>query len=98
MAIGRISRYRRTTRVTRGGQTYLATRVRPPYPPAGDDAYYDVEPYDTYQELAYRFFGDVRLYWIILDFNPELDPFEEPGGGTTIRLPSQRRLWMEVLA
>lgn len=92
------SRYRNTAAITQNGQTYLGVPGNTVYPPKGTDVFYDVEPEDTLHKIAYRFFGNSALWWVVARFNDVLDPFAELEPGTTLRLPNRARLWMEVLA
>lgn len=90
-------RYKGTPKVSHGGKVYLGfrrsldTSVRP------DDVYYEATLTDTLQTIAYRHLGDVKLWWIVGEFNEIVNPFEEIEPGTRIRLPSRTRLWMEIL-
>jgi len=55
-----------------------------------DDFFYDVQEPDTIEILAHRFYGDVRLWWVIAIANDmELPPFGM-NAGTTIQIPSTR--------
>lgn len=91
------SRYKKTSRITRNGITYLGLRVSRPYEDRGDDIFYEVRAGDTLSLIAHRYFGEASLWWVVADFNDILDPFEDLVQGDVLRLPSQSRLWMEVL-
>lgn len=97
MPVG-ISRYRNTTRLTEGLNTYLGLRQSTFYVLRGSDVFYDVEPNDNLQKISYRFFGSAELWWVVADFNDIFDPFDALVPGSTLRLPSPSRLWMEVLS
>lgn len=99
MSMNRIkSRYRKTPRLSHEGETYLGVRAGGSYPTRPTDIFYDVEPEDTLHKIAYLFYRDASLWWVVADFNDLLDPFSELRPGDTLRLPSPSRLWMEVLA
>lgn len=60
-----------------------------------DDFFYDVMPHDRIDLLAYRFYGDPSLWWIIADFNDLRFPLVLPD--TVLRLPSRERVFSEIL-
>ncbi len=43
---------------------------------------YTVTQGDRIDVLAYRHLGDSRLWWVIADLNPEMDPLRLHGGET----------------
>jgi len=64
-----------------------------------DDIQYVTKLGDRLPVLAYKFYKDVRLWWVIYDSNASqlLDhPLFLPVG-VTLRIPSQRAVEMEVL-
>lgn len=91
------SRYRRTTIITRGNERYFGGR--PPVDTSArmDDVYVDVLSGDSWQSIAHRTLGDFRLWWVVADFNLAMNPLVELVPGTTLRVPSRGRLWMEIL-
>ena len=72
----------------------------PEYPaiaPANDDKRYKVDRNDRIDRLATRFYGSVDLWWIIALANGmELLP-NDMNTGQTIIIPSQRRVFAEIL-
>lgn len=50
---------------------------------------------DRMDLLAYRFYGDERLWWLIADANPEIVPYASSlfsiAPGTMIRIPDARQ-------
>ena len=47
--------------------------------------------------IAWKFYHDVSLWWVIAEFNNISNPFEIPTG-TTLRIPTYERVQMKVLA
>ena len=39
--------------------------------------------------IAYNFYGDETLYWVILMANSIMDPFTDLAAGTNIRIPNK---------
>ena len=66
----------------------LATRPTPRTPGVLDHVVMEEERLD---QLASRFYGDPRKYWLILDANPEeLNPLGLLRSGRRIRIPQDR--------
>ena len=51
---------------------------------------YTVKPKDTYHGIAHRFFGNRRLWWLIVKFNniPNIEVLDFPKPGTILKIPS----------
>ena len=47
--------------------------------------------------IAWKYYRDVRLWWVIAEFNNISNPLEIPAG-TTLRIPTYERIQMKVLA
>ena len=47
--------------------------------------------------IAWKYYRDVNLWWIIAEFNNINNPLEIPVG-TTLRIPAYERIQMKVLA
>ncbi len=47
--------------------------------------------------IAWKYYRDVRLWWVIAEFNNISNPLEIPAG-TTLRIPSYERVQMKVIA
>lgn len=47
--------------------------------------------------IAWKYYQDVRLWWVIAEFNNINNPLEIPEG-TTLRIPSYERVQMKVIA
>jgi len=64
--------------------------------PADDDETHVWVEGDRLGVLAYRAWGDARLWWVLCDVNDVVDPFAiEPGA--VLRVPSLARVQLEVL-
>jgi nucleoid-associated protein YgaU len=64
-----------------------------------DDTFYVVQTRDNLMKLAYQFYNDIRLWWVLYDANADLitaHPLELPVG-LTLRVPSQQTVETEVL-
>jgi nucleoid-associated protein YgaU len=87
------SRYARTEVITPVGPDgssprVLAARRIPPTPGVFEHVVMDGERLD---QLASRFYGDPRKYWLILDANPEeLNPLLLLRPGHRLRIPQDR--------
>lgn len=92
-----MSRYKKTPKVRRKGNLFYGLRPGVNTAHRGDDTYYTSQTGDSFHSLAHRLYGDVRLWWVIAEFNDVEDPFNDLVPGTTLRLPSRARLHMEVL-
>ena len=53
---------------------------------AGLTVDYEVIQGDRIDNLAFNHLGDSRLWWVIADLNPDIDPMRLVGG-TTLKLP-----------
>jgi len=48
--------------------------------------YYVTEPQDTYPLIAYKFYKDVRLWWVICATNQIQNPLPQPDAGTILKV------------
>lgn len=66
-----------------------------------DNRVYQPQRGDTWDRMAFRFFGDNRLWWILCDFNRVVDPYRDLEmritTGTPVVVPSLSRVNFEVL-
>ena len=58
-------------------------------------ALYTVQPGDTYDSIAFDYYGSPTSYWVICDFNRILDSFSIPEVGTKLKLPALNGLSFE---
>ena len=87
------SRYARTAVITPVGPGGMSPRVLAArqIPPAPATLEYVVVAGERLDQLASRFYGDPRKYWLILDANPEeLNPLLLLRPGRRIRIPQDR--------
>lgn len=63
-----------------------------------EEYYFDyyVQQGDTWPVLAFRFYGDVRAWWLICKANNILDPTAHPEGGTKLKILN-RNVAREIL-
>jgi hypothetical protein len=87
------------TRFTVGGTVemngrYLGWWERTPLTFASDDIIVTLNPrYDQRPDLlAYDIYGKETYAWLVLQYNNIIDVVEEFTTGTSVRLPSQKRL------
>lgn len=92
------SRYRDAAIIGDGTNLYFGRRTIGNTLPRGDDRFATVRMVDNLHLIAFRAFGDERLWWVVADFNDILDPMADLVPGTVLRVPSMTRLWLEVLA
>lgn len=77
----------------------FSTRVPLPQKTRPDDTLYVTKPNDMLPALAYRFYNDVRLWWVIYDTNASIltdNPIDLPVG-ILLHIPSQNAIEMELL-
>ena len=48
---------------------------------------YRVQVGDTWDNLALYYYNNPSLYWVLMSFNHEQDPFVDPKVGTIIQIP-----------
>lgn len=64
-----------------------------------DDTLYVTKPNDSLPALAFKYYSDVRLWWVIYDTNASLiqgNPLDLPSG-LLLHIPSQNAIEMELL-
>lgn len=91
------SRYRYSTVIQKGAEVFFGPRARYSTDLALDDAYFTAQAEDDLARVSARAFGDARYWWVVADFNGIVNPFEVLTAGQELRVPSRRRLFMEVL-
>jgi hypothetical protein len=94
--ISKRSRYASCVLLREGGLESLGTRPRLDSSPRYDDQFHTVVDGDRIDLIAWRYFGDAALWWVVCDYNDLFWPLDlEPG--TVLRLPSREHLIMRVL-
>jgi len=61
----------------------------PDMEPQKDDLLYQVDEFDRFETLAYKFYGDHRLWWVIARRNKMLDVPTNLQTGQVIVIPSR---------
>jgi|TARA_R110000822_G_scaffold78048_5_gene187028 hypothetical protein len=70
------------------GRRYFSTTKYPLIPPSEEDIYVYTTDEDRYDLLAYQYYQDPTLYWVILIGNPQLPQDTlSPPVGSQIRIP-----------
>lgn len=54
-----------------------------------------VQPRETYDSIALKYYNNPTYFWIICDFNRIINPFEHPKIGSHIKVPNLSRLEFE---
>lgn len=91
----RSSRYRRLSRITDDeGNQYLESADAISFPVRSDDSYHIVTAKDANRLdlVAYQYYGNPLLYWVIAVASDIDDPLNVPPG-TTLRVPSHQSLY-----
>jgi hypothetical protein len=91
------SRYRDCVVYRDGEVQFLGARPRLDTTPQPDDRFHVVTDGDRIDVLAYHYFGDATLWWLIADWNDIAFPLDLPASGTTLRIPSYARVMLEML-
>jgi nucleoid-associated protein YgaU len=81
------------------GNLEFSTRVPFAQQARSDDTFYVTQAKDRLTILAFRFYADVRLWWVLYDVNASLlmgHPLDLPVG-ITLRIPSQQAVETELL-
>ena len=95
--ISKRSRYAGCNLVREGTEAYLSTRPPLEIAPQPDDRFHEVVVGERLDQLAYRYLGDAKLWWVIAEANDIAWALEiEPG--TVLRIPSVETVEMKVLA
>ena len=85
-----MSRYNGTqTRIDKNGRQYRGRTDYPKFPLRETDIYYVTQQGDRLDLLAYDYYGDERLWWVISSANPDItrrDSFFIKSG-VQIRIP-----------
>ena len=94
--IGKRSRYAACSLVREGTEEYLSTRPTLEIGPQPDDRFHEVVVGERLDQLAYRYLGDAKLWWVIAEANDIAWPLDlEPG--SVLRIPSVETVEMKVL-
>ena len=81
------SRYIRTPIYARNGQSFIFN-IRDKFKFNSENStYYTVVQGDTIDGIAYKFYGNAKLYWAILDANPQLQSELDISIGDVLMIP-----------
>lgn len=56
---------------------------------------YTVQPGDTYDSISFDKYGNSLFYWVICNFNKEIDSFSDPVVGSVIKIPSLNSIYFK---
>ena len=83
-------RIQKTASVSINGYVTWDIMAPADFPVRNDDVYYTVASHESSRpdKVSRRFYGDWRLYWVIMQANVIFDPLQEIVSGTIVRVPS----------
>ena len=73
--------------VTDDRGTHQSVSIPTPTDKTFSFTYYQVDEGESVDYLAYSFFGDGRLWWVLADANPEILDWSYMPGGLILRVP-----------
>jgi hypothetical protein len=91
------SRYRDCVVYQDGDTRFFGARPRLDTTPQPDDRFHVATDGDRIDVLAYCYFGDATLWWLIADWNDIAFPLDLPPSGTTLRIPSIEQVCLHLL-
>ncbi len=95
-SVHRWSRLRLTSLLDLQGTEVFELGDVPVFPNRADDLSYVVSDGDRLDVLAYRFYGDAVLWWVIAAANEFQLPVSEMFSGRTLRIPSPQYVTQEL--
>lgn len=85
------SRYKNNTlKKLRDGRTVYQSRIYPDIPQSENDLFIVVQEGDRLDTLAYQYYNDQRLWWIITSANNINDGVFTVKPGTILRIPQNK--------
>tara|TARA_B100000902_G_C26444986_1_gene497937 strand:- start:1 stop:270 length:270 start_codon:yes stop_codon:yes gene_type:complete len=81
-----MARYKNTTKRMKNNKTYYSTTIYKKVEEKNTDSYFIATEGDRCDNLAFRFYGDSRLWWFIAKVN-NLTTNNIPAG-TSLRIPA----------
>lgn len=96
VAVRRYSRLRFGDFVTVDGVEFWDVLDLPTIPEQPDDVVYTITGADRLDMLAYRYYKDARLWWVIAVANDMEDVVAEFNAGTQLRIPSPRYVTQQL--
>lgn len=68
------------------------------YRELADNITHPIVQSDTWQSIAYRYYGDALLWWVVVDFQAVYDPTITLVPGERVVLPSLRTVQEDILS
>lgn len=68
------------------------------YRELADNITHPIVQSDTWQSIAYRYYGDALLWWVVVDFQSVYDPTVALVPGERLTLPSLRTVQEDILS
>ena len=96
MIEGQVSRYNDKILIEYDNNKYYDIRERVKIEQDKSDILYEIIVGETLRDVAFKLYGDARLYWILLEYNRLVNPYEFLATGTILRCPTFERIMMEV--
>ena len=90
------SRYKDTVILNYGDRMINGSRALINTTPYSDDFYHTVRQGDRIDTIAYKYYGRADLWWVIADYNTLMFPLVLEIG-SSLRLPSTKHLFMDLL-
>ena len=87
----KIDRYR-----TKDGKRYRTNAIYPNIPETENDIYVIAGAADRYDKLAFQYYGDSKLWWIIASSNNHQKAPLYPEPGQQLRIPANKALALEL--
>ena len=81
-----MARYRTTQKIKKDNKLYYRTTIYNKVPEKDSDNYFIAQEGDRCDNLAFRFYGNVQLWWFIAKVN-NLTSMNIPAG-TSLRIPA----------
>lgn len=76
--------------------SYKKHVIYPDIPVSEDDYYVITVAGDRYDKLAYTYYSDSSLWWIIASSNPQAGSFLVPLPGIQIRIPANKQQALDL--
>ena len=87
-----MTRYREEDKITYDNEVMYEIRSNIAVPDDDSDEFYNVKDGDSLRQIAFAFYNNARLYWVIAELNLILDPFAALEPGKLLRIPTLKRI------
>ena len=91
----RTSRYRKVSQYSEDGRRYVGTRPLIEFPENSGDDFHTLIEGERLDQVAWRYYKDSRLWWVIAEANGILNPLNLKAG-KRLRIPSQGQILRKV--